>query len=451
MMQKFKTTFFHLGLIALALFLASCSSIMRPPPAAAYMDSYKRDQAINNIAFSYYAGQLDNGYHEHTSDSHTSHAEWWGDATFARYISGSYFTFGWGLQSLTPFLQAGFVSPYVGLTGWTGTYSLFFAPLSKSDDKMAIANYSGGGMLIEQIPLNDKWKIGLTQHISRNGRERYYVYEDGYKIEQMPKSRPKFYTEAGGGFYVSRTMGENSKISLEFRYGRDLDEKRNRFAITLDIWGFSSLIPVGGNDVMRKEANKNLEKAKHLKTTSIDSLQTTSQTSDSNKIDSLHTIKRQWIRIADSSQTVSYIFKPADSVLAVTTKGICYDESANAVWLKQDYGKMVYQVSVDSMDYCQLMERKNLLGSSILEGVLGTLLAGMITGNLPASIAIGASFGTGFWAIFNFGFDPEELTPKVYPELCSEKHTKEQIIEWLKQYPCGGDLLIKNAPYRDRN
>ena len=138
MMQKFKTTFFHLGLIALALFLASCSSIMRPPPAAAYMDSYKRDQAINNIAFSYYAGQLDNGYHEHTSDSHTSHAEWWGDATFARYISGSYFTFGWGLQSLTPFLQAGFVSPYVGLTGWTGTYSLFFAPLSKSDDKMAI-------------------------------------------------------------------------------------------------------------------------------------------------------------------------------------------------------------------------------------------------------------------------------------------------------------------------
>ena len=92
------------------------------------------------------------------------------------------------------------------------------------------------------------------------------------------------------------------------------------------------------------------------------------------------------------------------------------------------------------MDYCQLMERKNLLGSSILEGVLGTLLAGMITGNLSASIAIGASFGTGFWAIFNFGFDPEELTPKVYPELCSEKHTKKQIIEWLKQYPCGGDL-----------
>ena len=101
---------------------------------------------------------------------------------------------------------------------------------------------------------------------------------------------------------------------------------------------------------------------------------------------------------------------------------------------------MLYQVSADSIDYCQEMERKNLLGSAILEGVLGTLLSGLITGNAAASLAIGAGFGTGFWALFNFGFDPEELAPKVYRELCSEKHTQEQIKEWLKQYPCGGDL-----------
>ena len=101
---------------------------------------------------------------------------------------------------------------------------------------------------------------------------------------------------------------------------------------------------------------------------------------------------------------------------------------------------MLYQVSADSIDYCQEMERKNLLGTTLLEGLLGFLIAAQTTGNFPAAIAIGAGFGTGIWALFNFGFDPEELAPKVYRELCSEKHTQEQIKEWLKQYPCGGDL-----------
>ena len=423
-------------LTAFALFFAGCSSIMRPPPAAAYMDSYKRDEVVTSVAISYYAGQLDNGKHDQTSYSHTSHAEWWGEGTFSRYISGGYFTFGWGLQTFTPFLQGGFVSPYFGLTGWTGTYSLLFAPISKSDDKMYIANYAGGGMLIEQIPLNDKWKIGFTQHLSRNGRELYYVDEEGYKIDQIPRPRPQFYTEVGGGFYVSRTINDNSKMSLEFRYGRDLDEKRNRVAITLDFWGFSTAIPVGGNDIMRKSAAKNIEKMKKLRTTSTDSLQNASLSSDSKNADSLHTIKRQWIRIADSSQTLSYIYKPADSVLAVTTKGICYDEDANAVWLKQDYGNMLYQVSADSMDYCQLMERKNMLAGYLLIGA-SFFQAGLLMGSVTGGLVIGAAAGIGFWALINFGFDQEELAPKVSPGLCSEKHTHEQIINWLKQYPCG--------------
>ena len=193
-----------------------------------------------------------------------------------------------------------------------------------------------------------------------------------------------------------------------------------------------------------------------MKTASIDSTQTATLT-DTQKInskttssltnsstitttDTLHTIKRRWFRFSDSSQTISTIYHPVKNVTASTTKGICYNEKNNTVWLKQDYGKMLYQVSADSIDYCQEMERKNLLGSAILEGVLGTLLSGLITGNAAASLAIGASFGTGFWALFNFGFDQEELAPKVYRELCSEKHTQEQIKEWLKQYPCGGEM-----------
>ena len=417
-------------LIVLALFLASCSSVMRPPPAASYMDSYNRDNAVNSVAFSYYAGQLDNGHHERNSYSHKSHAEWWGDATFARYISGSYFTFGWGLQTWTPFLQGGFVSPYIGLTGWANTHGLFWAPISKTEDKMHFANYTGGGMLIEQIPINSTWKIGFTEHISRNGRELYYVDEEGTKIDHYPRPRPKFYTEVGGGFYATRPVGENAKISFEVRYGRDLDEKRNRIAVTIDMWGFSGVIPIGGNDEMKSRSKKNTQKMKTLKTTLADT-------------NSFHMIKRHWFHIADSSQTISTIYRPNDSIIAVTSKGICYNDESNTVWLKQDYGKMLYQISVDSLDYCQQMERKNLLGSSILEGLLLSLVGIQVTTNPIASLAIGVGSGVGYWAAMNFRFDPEELAPKVYPELCSEKHSKEQIIEWLKQYPCSGDLHKK--------
>ena len=408
--------------IALAIFLASCSSITRPPPAAAFMDSYGRNDVINNVSFSYYAGQLKNGVRD--EDGHNT--EWWGDASFERFISGDYFTFGYGLQSLTPIVQAGFASPYFGITGWGNAFAILYAPMH--DSSTFFTRYSGGGMLIEQIPINDKWKLGFTQHLSRNGRE----IDNGGRFRQIwiPNPEPKFYTEVGGGFYATRPIGESAKISFEFRYGRDLDEKRNRFAITIDFWGFSSSFSIGGNDELRKAAAKNLDKMKNIETASIDSART----------DTLHTIKRRWFRFSDSSQTISTIYHPVKNVTASTTKGICYNEKNNTVWLKQDYGKMLYQVSADSIDYCQEMERKNLLGSAILEGVLGTLLSGLITGNAAASLAIGAGFGTGIWALFNFGFDPEELAPKVYRELCSEKHTQEQIKEWLKQYPCGGDL-----------
>ena len=408
--------------IALAIFLASCSSITRPPPAAAFMDSYGRNDVINSVNFSYYAGQLKNGVHD--DDGHNT--EWWGDASFERFISGDYFTFGYGLQSFTPIVQAGFVSPYFGITGWGNAFAILYAPMH--DSSTFFTRYSGGGMLIEQIPINDKWKLGFTQHLSRNGRE----IDNGGRFRQIwiPNPEPKFYTEVGGGFYATRPIGESAKISFEFRYGRDLDEKRNRFAITIDFWGFSSPFSIGGNDELRKAAAKNLDKMKNIETASIDSART----------DTLHTIKRRWFRFNDSSQTISNIYTPVKNVIASTTKGICYNETTNTVWLKQDYGKMLYQVSADSIDYCQEMERKNLLGTTLLEGILGFLIAAQTTGHFPAAIAIGAGFGTGIWALFNFGFDPEELAPKVYPELCSEKHTQEQIKEWLKQYPCGGEL-----------
>ncbi len=434
-MKKFRenSAISVLLMTAVAL-LSGCSSITRPPPAAAYMDSYGRNDAVRSFGFSYYAGDLDNAHHESEKYNHTSYSEWWGDATFANYISGGYFTFGWGFQTFTPFLQGGFVSPYFGLNAWSNTAALATAPMSKSSENGFMSHYSGGGMAIEQIPLNDKWKLGFTEHLSRNGREVYFIDEDDCFACGIPSPRPKFYMEAGGGFYVSRKFGESAKASLEFRYGRDMDENRNRFSVTLDIWGFTAPLSVGGNDVMRSLAQKNIEKMKHMESSSVDSLPSR------NDVDSLHTIKRNWFRLADSNQTVSFVFHPVDSVTAVTTKGICYDERADVVWMKQDYGNMVYKVSADSLDYCQQMERKSLAGLMIVEGALIFLPGALITGSATGGALVAGGTAISIWALFNFGFDPENLAPKVYPELCSERHTKEQVVEWLRQYPCGSKL-----------
>ena len=426
-------------LLLVAVCLAGCSSVMRPPPAAAYMDSYAKDGAIGSLGLSYYAGDLENGKHENKSYSHYSYAEWWGDVNLAGYISGGYFTFGMGYQTFSPFMQMGFVSPYFGLTAWSDMNALAI-PAIKSSERGALWRYSGGGMAIEQIPLNDSWKIGFTEHLSRNGREVYFVDEDCYSIGcGFPSPRHRFYTEVGGGFYVSRKIGNESKVSLEFRYGRDLDEDRNRFALTVDIWT-STGGSLGGNDVMRSMAKKNLKKMREVDAAYADSLR-----DENGKIDSLHTIKRQWFRIPDTSKTMSLAEHPSDSVTAVTSKGICYDEGSGSVWLQQDYGFTVFKVPVDSFDYCQQMKREILFWPSLLVGGASFLPGGMATNSTMGGLAVALGVAVAYWTVTNFVLDPEDLVPKVYPELCSEKHSREEVLAWLEQYPCRVDKQPKDA------
>ena len=72
-MKKFRenSAISVLLMTAVAL-LSGCSSITRPPPAAAYMDSYGRNDAVRSFGFSYYAGDLDNAHHESEKYNHTS-------------------------------------------------------------------------------------------------------------------------------------------------------------------------------------------------------------------------------------------------------------------------------------------------------------------------------------------------------------------------------------------
>ena len=210
---------------------------MRPPSATAFMSSYEKDYAVVNMSLSLYGGDLDNDeeHYDHDIDMEDSHSEWVLDLTENIFWNKGFFSIGLGGQTVTPFVQLGFVSPYVGLSAWSSIYSPFNSGNYYSDNFWKDVSY--GAMLIQQIPIGNELKIGLTEHFSRNGVERYLSeVKEGFMAFSFPEPHPLFYYEMGGGFFVSYHL-EKATIALEFRYGRDLDNKQNRFAVTLGVFG----------------------------------------------------------------------------------------------------------------------------------------------------------------------------------------------------------------------
>lgn len=406
--------------LCVCLVFAGCSSIMRPPSAAAFMDSYGRDDVVRNVSLSLYVGDLDDGGEENHSS--LDHSEWWGDATISNFINSGFFTFGWGLQSLTPFLQTGFVSPYFGLTGWSNFATFTTRPFTRSvDDDDFLNQYSGGGELIEQIPIGEKWKLGFTEHISRNGRENYYIDEGA--MFRIPNPRPKFYTEIGGGLFISHKMNDNTKMALEFRYGRDIDEKRNRFAVTFDMWfGSTPIFDLGGNTIMRKIAEKNAKEIAETKAVYMDS-----------SSHNVHEMKLRWFEIADTSLIGGTKYKNQEKTLVVSD-GVCYEESQDVAWLKRSDDSLITPLPLSQFDYCEEAEvEKSGMGTALLEGALASLMA-LSSGNFYVVFGVGASAAVATTVLLKV-YGPD--IPVVKQETCAAKHTVEEKRAWLKQYPCG--------------
>ena len=227
----------YLIVLVVAVMLAGCSSIMRPPSATAFMSSYEKDTAVVNLNLALYSGDLDNHekYYDHDIEKDFSHSEWVLDFSEIVFWNKGFFSIGLGAQSVTPFVQLGFVSPHFGLSAWSSIYSPFNSGNYLSDNFWKDVSF--GTMLIQQIPIGNKVKIGLTEHFSRNGVERYLSeVKEGFMAFSFPEPHPLFYYEVGGGAFASYRL-EGVTIALEFRYGRDLDNKKNRFAITLSAVG----------------------------------------------------------------------------------------------------------------------------------------------------------------------------------------------------------------------
>ena len=242
-----------------ALVLSGCSSVMRPPSATAFMSSYEKDYAVVNMSLALYGGDLDNDsvYYDTHTDQFDDHSEWVFDLTENIFWNKGIFSIGLGAQTVTPFVQLGFVSPYFGLAAWSSIYSPANIGNYLSDNFWK--DISFGTMLIQQLPVGDKLKIGLMEHFSRNGIERSLADNvEGFMAFSFPEPHPLFYYEVGGGFFVSYHLGK-ATIALEFRYGRDLDNKQNRFAVTLGVFGVKG-VKTPQEKIQEKELRIKLKK-----------------------------------------------------------------------------------------------------------------------------------------------------------------------------------------------
>ena len=239
--------------LVVATLLTGCNTMLvHPPSASAFMendrDGFVRDASISatvgGVAYDfipkkYVKREVNEEYSYREEESPVEVA-----VSFQRRYG--YFKYGFGFDLLSPYIQVGFVSDYFGVMGWS---NLCLWQFEKVEHKYF--QWAGGVSVIEQLPIGNGVRIGLTQHLSRNGRENiaHGIYDMGFSI---PTPTPIFYDEIGGGAYVSFGVGTGTNVGIEFRLGRDLtyyrfDEKEidgniisdfNRYTFMIDFQGW---------------------------------------------------------------------------------------------------------------------------------------------------------------------------------------------------------------------
>lgn len=222
-------------LVLIVVVLTGCSvSVIHPPSASAFMEK-SEDAFLTDVSFSASWGEnlnKGNGLYVAEGVKEVERSERWKedwyyvDMEWPVQFHGSlqknigYFKYGFGIDFATPYVQAGFVSDYLGVMGWS---NLCLWQLEKVEH--AYFQWGGGISLIEQLPIGDNFRIGLTQHLSRNARESIMAQHGGVLPRSIGSATPVFYEEIGGGVYVSFIPFEKTRVGIEFRYGRDLTYK----------------------------------------------------------------------------------------------------------------------------------------------------------------------------------------------------------------------------------
>lgn len=197
-------------LLAVAmLLLAGCSS--HPPSAAAFM-SMKENGASIVVGATARVG--DNHEEGRVGDYHHGEGYWNFDFSMLGRFVDLLIT-GIAFENYTPRGIFGAHSRYVGFQGWGGV-SIHAVDYENNP-------VFGGMMLMEEYPVNEYLRVGLSEYVSRNA----YSMKD--LSDFLPAACSGFYGEIGAGVYMTFR-----NLSLEFRYGRELENPNNRFYFTLN-------------------------------------------------------------------------------------------------------------------------------------------------------------------------------------------------------------------------
>ena len=199
--------YYSVVLFVLALLFAGCSN--HPPSAAQFMN-VKKEEGKFNKSFIIGASLRSGDIYKGTSHIHEDYddEEGFANSDFSLLFRYSHFVAGGSFENMSFRYIMGFRSQYIGLQGWAGMGS----------DKKNEAPISGGLMLIEEIPICDEFRVGLSEYIANNG---YSVDEN---LGGLGFRSTHTYSEFGIGAYFTY-----EDFSFEFRYGREIDEPRNRF------------------------------------------------------------------------------------------------------------------------------------------------------------------------------------------------------------------------------
>jgi hypothetical protein len=207
MIRKFCSLVFCV--VALLLLLAGCSS--HPPSAAQFMNVKEaKDKQGETLVVGgvLRTGDIYNGRYKF-ENSYIS-AEGVGNLDLSFFYRYSHIVIGANIENLSFRAITGWRSRYTGLQIWGGGS---ISPVDRENSPIY-----GGLMLIEEYPINADFRIGASEHLSRNG---YFVDEN---LGWGSTYSTGFYNEFGIGTYLAY-----KNFSFEFRYGREIGEPRNRF------------------------------------------------------------------------------------------------------------------------------------------------------------------------------------------------------------------------------
>ena len=194
--------YYSVVLFALALLFAGCSN--HPPSAAQFMNVKKNDGKFS-VGGVFLTGDLYDKEGTYISDE--SKGVFY---VLSGYGRVDYFEIGVSLEIVTLVPIIGVRGEYFGMQGWG-----FFRETEHCDGKSHTI-WIGGGMLIQQYSISENFKVGLSEHISNNSSD-----PDDYGSFNFKNG---YYPEFGVGTYLTYKGS-----SIEFRYGREIDEPRNRF------------------------------------------------------------------------------------------------------------------------------------------------------------------------------------------------------------------------------